>query len=107
MMDLQSFGQVVLITAVIAGLIGFYTRPIFVWGKKIVLRALIRPRYQKRIMRVSLGKIERVAEFSQKQGAQKQGAQKQVQQKSDQKKSDTQKKMAEKKGATPQENQPK
>lgn len=102
MMDLQSFGQVVLITAVIAGLIGFYTRPIFVWGKKIVLRALIRPRYQKRIMRVSLGKIERVAEFSQKQGAQKQ-----VQQKSDQKKSDIQKKMAEKKGATPQENQPK
>ncbi|MGL6296652.1 MAG: hypothetical protein ACRC3K_09655, partial [Plesiomonas sp.] len=64
--------------------IGFYIRPVFVWGKTIVLRALIRPRYQKRIMRVSLGKIERVAEFYQKQGAQKQDPQK-----SDQKKSDT------------------
>ncbi|MGL5990741.1 MAG: hypothetical protein ACRCZT_03590 [Plesiomonas sp.] len=84
MMDLQSFVQVVLITAIIAGLIGFYIRPVFVWGKTIVLHALIRPRYQKRIMRVSLGKIERVAEFYQKQGAQKQDPQK-----SDQKKSDT------------------
>ncbi|MGL5759447.1 hypothetical protein [Plesiomonas sp.] len=70
-MDLQSFGQVVLITAIIAGLIGFYTRPAFVWGKKVVLRMLIRPRYQKRIMIASLGKVERVAEFSQKQGPQK------------------------------------
>ncbi|MGL4979215.1 MAG: hypothetical protein ACRC5U_06485 [Plesiomonas sp.] len=107
MMDLQSLGQVVLITAIIAGLIGFYIRPVFVWGKTIVLRALIRPRYQKRIMRVSLGKIERVAEFYQKQGTQKQGSQEQEPQKSDQKKSNTQNKTVEKKSAPSQENQPK
>ncbi|MGL4600177.1 MAG: hypothetical protein ACRCVE_01465 [Plesiomonas sp.] len=65
-MDLQSFSQVVLLTAIIAGLAGFYARSICVWSKKIVLRMFTRPRYQKRIMIASSGKIEHVAEFSQK-----------------------------------------
>ncbi|MGL5005906.1 MAG: hypothetical protein ACRC53_00735 [Plesiomonas sp.] len=69
-MDLQSFGQVVLLTAIIAGLIGFYIRPLFVWGKKIIRHTLIRPRYQKRIMIASRGKIEHMAEFSQKKETQ-------------------------------------
>ncbi|KAB7675583.1 hypothetical protein [Plesiomonas shigelloides] len=49
-MDLVSFSQVTLITAIIAGLLGFYLRPIWQVAQRVLLHMVRRPRYNKRLM---------------------------------------------------------
>ncbi|MGL4270495.1 MAG: cellulose biosynthesis protein BcsF [Plesiomonas sp.] len=49
-MDLVSFGQVTLITAVLAGLLGFYLRPLWQVVHRMLRHVLRRPRYNKRLM---------------------------------------------------------